>query len=466
MKLKYRVSKVSGTSVYLIRLFFHLSLICRDVLIIWLTDAVIIFSSLLTENSRKFPNFISKSLEKIEEINTKFFGYSKPVQLEIKLNYLQHNSHFQEILENASELVNRYEQSSESFRNFGFRIVDGTFTSAFGHMSHGLEMLKMASELGYFAGDKLLILQSRSANDYYLDHWSQHFIINPMNDRDIKFISRKFGSSVLGMDWIPLKETSGLSGFKLFNFIKREHKNKFGEVSSLVPKTKSREILQAWLRKRGYDSTAWHIVFHVREKGEINGRDYSNADIRTYMDSINYVIEKGGLAILIGENELFPIPEKYGFINYARCQEKSEELNIAILSLCKFLVGTSSGPLTVPPTFGIPILYTNNPRISLSFANKGFCIAKKVFDIEKSTTINFKQQEAFDLGIGLGAYGGRYKYLNNSAVEILEATKDLFNFIENGGDRSTNGQLGVSSEKEGMGMNFAPSFIEMNKHLF
>jgi len=451
---------------YFFRRYLHLIQFIKEVTLIWFAESAISLSSYIVEIKKNYPDPMSKLVLNLESHISKKYDYCQPLDLGIRLNLEQHTSHRDRIEEVIAEIIAREEEKHANMRGIGFRIIDGTLTSAFGHMSHGLELLKMTKDLNFFGDDTLLCLQQTTANNYYMSHWSNHFTHYPVSDREATLLSQKFGLYVLGMDWLPLRDKPGLWGFELYNFIKRKHQKRFGEIPTLEPKAKSKEILDKWLHDRGYKRVPWFAVFHIREKKERNGRDYSNADSRTFMESIDYVIERGGLAILIGENQLYPIPEKYGFINYARCHEKSDELNIAILSLCKFLVGTSSGPLTVPPTFGIPILYTNNPRISLSFANKGFCIAKKVFDIEKSTIINFEQQEAFDLGIGLGAYGGRYKYLNNSAVEILEATKDLFNFIENDVDRSTIGQLGVSSKKEGMGMNFAPSFIEMNRHLF
>lgn len=460
------VKAISLNVTYQVRRLFHISFFLRETFLLWLAELITSIASIFVETKLKYPEILSQILLKVENVIEKSMGYSFPFELGVKLNYQQHTSNKESIQKVIDEFIIRQEENHVKLTGMGFRIVDGTLTSAFGHMSHGLELLKMAKELNFFGDDKLLILQQRSANAYYLDHWAPYFVSLPMRDRDATLLSHKFGRYVLGMDWIPIQSRPGLWGFELYNFVKNCHQEKFGEVASLEPRAESKRVLEMWLAGLGYEPDNWHVVFHVREKKERNGRDYSNADVRTFLDSIDYVIERGGLAILIGENNNYPLPEKYGFINYARRNEKSEKLNIAILSLCRFLIGTSSGPLTVPPTFGIPILYTNNPRVSLSFKNKGFCITKKIKDTDTGKILKFNQQANFDLGIGLASYKGRYTYINNSSAEILDATREMFELNEGKIFQNTGSEQPLNFRKNlGMGMEFAPSYLKRNENL-
>lgn len=117
------------------------------------------------------------------------------------------------------------------------------------------------------------------------------------------------------------------------------------------------------LRAAGISRDSWFVALHVREgkwdgqKGGLHG--VLNADIETYFDAIEEITGRGGWVIRLGDTGMRPLPPMPNVLDYCHSEVQSDWMDIFIMSQCRFMIGTSSGPAYVPTLFGVPAVLTN-----------------------------------------------------------------------------------------------------------
>ena len=130
--------------------------------------------------------------------------------------------------------------------------------------------------------------------------------------------------------------------------------------------------------------------------------------------------------VRIGDLNSPKLPFINGFIDLTS-NERDLNKDIDLLVNAKFHIGTLSGPINVPPLFGVPILLTNSvrphiqPLFPLSLAINKRCFSKKDKTFLshdafiKSKMANEEMKRDF----------GDYILIDNSSVEILNAVQDM-----------------------------------------
>jgi putative glycosyltransferase (TIGR04372 family) len=186
------------------------------------------------------------------------------------------------------------------------------------------------------------------------------------------------------------------------------------------------------LAKLGVPDGAWFVGLHVRER---NFRSYQadiqntlNADINTYFEAIRQVVDAGGYVIRMGDPTMCRLPAMKGVIDYAHSAYKAEDMDIFLCALCRFFLGTSSGPLYVPGMFGRPSLITNwFPVGKRPWRSTDIYIPKKMrWDVSKAM-LSFG--ESFSQPLGQAYSTSLFKELaveivDNSSEEIVAATRE------------------------------------------
>ena len=179
------------------------------------------------------------------------------------------------------------------------------------------------------------------------------------------------------------------------------------------------------------------VCLHVRDHGyynDLSRRNYRNSNINNYVGLIEYLIKKNYLVIRIGDKSAKKLnfSNRY-FIDYPFTDLKSEIMDLFLLQTCQFYIGTFSGPMDTAYLFNKPILLTNLYDIYPSFPRKKIdrgvfrkIIKKengKILSLNEFAKLNIKYHQT-EVNID------DYKFEENSSEELLNATKEFVNNIQ------------------------------------
>jgi putative glycosyltransferase (TIGR04372 family) len=101
------------------------------------------------------------------------------------------------------------------------------------------------------------------------------------------------------------------------------------------------------------------------------------------------------------------------------------------MAMCRFMIGTSSGPLWVPPLFGKPVLWTNATGILKShYFPKSKMLPRKIIEKTSGKILNLTQLA--QTGIGYSdlipeILSNQFSYVDNSSQEIESAVSEMLN---------------------------------------
>lgn len=232
----------------------------------------------------------------------------------------------------------------------------------------------------------------------------------------------KLGSVELSNNRFPIKD-----------IIANSFKNKKGSLY----KTKKYPCLKSILDKeliKGHKIFPNFVTLHVRGRGiknvnakTINGR---NAFIINYKKTIEFLISEGYNVVRIGDYKSFTLPFINGFIDLTQ-KKYSKDIDIKLLSNTKFHIGTSSGPINIPPMFGKPVLLTNavNPTTNFRYPNS-LLIPKVWINKNNNKEITYHELLKSDLRlIEDHTELDKFRLRENTCDEILFATKDIINIL-------------------------------------
>ena len=301
-----------------------------------------------------------KTLEAIERIKIEFKSRPEGYDRRWVLHYLgtvlwQHGR-----WDDAFDIILEYEQRKQSIiesyghDNFLYRFINSDF-APIGHTALLDTFIKL-SVLGFLPSWKLLIQKNEHfANRALLDKMAQFFQYTNLRRED--FSAELYDSLVLPISLIPFNDGSWRSLPEAAAIAEQEWAaQKRGPVLSLTAEEshKGRKALALL----GIPEDAWFVAVHVRHSPWC-GKNLCNVDINTYLPAFRLIVEKGGYVVRIGDNRMPMLPEMDKVIDLAHHQAKNEFLHMYVIAACKFFIGTSSGPLSVPQCFGVPVLWTN-----------------------------------------------------------------------------------------------------------
>jgi len=197
---------------------------------------------------------------------------------------------------------------------------------------------------------------------------------------------------------------------------------------------------RAYLSKLGVPEDAWFVTLHVRtshfitnilaadnDPGDEGHNDYRNADIRTYREAVNCIVDAGGWVIRIGDDAMPPLWEQEHVIDYATRLNQLAWMDVYLCCACRFMLCTTSGPWIVAQAFGTPVCQTNSaPFSERPFSSRDLYIPKLF--IEGDKPLLFKAALAPPLRHHYNGYSFPKMGLilrDNSPKEILDVTKEM-----------------------------------------
>ena len=172
------------------------------------------------------------------------------------------------------------------------------------------------------------------------------------------------------------------------------------------------------------------IILHARDHEYFLTSYLRSVDIKNYIPSINYILEKGFSVIRLTNNktENLKIKGKYFELNTDISQNR--HLQYYLISRCKGFIGCSSGANAIGNIFDAPNLSVNLFYLSTySIKHNDVYIFKKIKD-SKGAYMNYKDlfSKRFFQNYGLSLQNlekAKIKVIENTPDEILEATKEF-----------------------------------------
>lgn len=306
-----------------------------------------------------------------------------------------------------------------------------------GHTSH-LDQLVRLRELGLLSPEKRVLVLSPEdgANKHYLNYWRRHleFVVVSRHEAEVlRELMRPLAEKLTGFEL----KTGFVSLYKAWNIAGDQwKKEKRPPLLDLHPEDAARgtQVLKKW----GVPKGAWFVALHVREydahtPNHNHLRAAPNADISTYMLAIRAVIDRGGWVIRMGDSSMSALPPLPRLVDYANSTEKSEWMDVFLWAACKFFIGTSSGPLTVPASFGVPVLYTNCCAMGLSPAlGRSLVLPKLFYSRSKQRLLTFDEILVSPLGWTVCIPDGDVELRDNSPEEIRAGVEEMFTLLEAG----------------------------------
>jgi putative glycosyltransferase (TIGR04372 family) len=240
----------------------------------------------------------------------------------------------------------------------------------FGHIGLLDSIVKMR-QLGMLedANYVLLAPANKVANQTYLSLWEEHYFIV----RDTSLVDELFPyQRYLGVGFMVYRQRDGEVVYwtKAAAAAQRAWaERELPPILSLSSKQieVGRVALDRLLTQSGnapLPEGGWFVGLHVREGGfhgdaEGTGNAHRNARIEDYLEAVKEITAAGGWVVRLGDKSMSPFPEMERVIDYALSSEKSEAMDLFLLSQARFVIGTTSGLTTCAISFGAEMALAN-----------------------------------------------------------------------------------------------------------
>jgi putative glycosyltransferase (TIGR04372 family) len=231
--------------------------------------------------------------------------------------------------------------------------------------------------------------------------------------------------------------------FSQLDYKSREDEFSLGEkIVSLSDKQKS--LGEETLKEIGIQKSDKIISIFARDNSYLQSydssidwsyHDYRDADIKSYIKTINYLISQGFIVIRIGSEYSPSLDFKNErFFEYTHSKYKSNFMDLFIPYVSEFIIGSRSGATDVSLLFNTPLLVVNSTRFMESPLGKNDLFIQKKIVNSHGEVIPFKElildSKYFSSdGNELKRLFG-IKYINNTENEILEATIEMHQRLE------------------------------------
>ena len=339
------------------------------------------------------------------------------------------------------------------------KILSPSFVASIGHITQ-LSILAKLEAVGEIEASNKLIFYDYCANENLLQQYSKHFILIKTNNISQRMLMAEFGDSVLPMGIFETKN-SLLEYYSAWNFTEVLYKEKFGSRPFLdIDYSKD----DYFFEKLGLPQDAWFVSLHVREEKGGSHRNTNNVDPYTYIAAIKYILNLGGYVIRLGNPGMTPLSSAFQpnsrFIDYAHSDKRSPELDVFLLSRCRFLIGTASGPIAVPHEFGVPVLYTNATNIGTVPGFNGYCIPQTFFENSSGRELTLRETLQSPAAWKHAPFIEGLTRCKNTQEEILAGVQTMLNF-DNSRDLNLENSLREIQANFGMSSRavLEPSFL-------
>ena len=305
------------------------------------------------------------------------------------------------------------------------RLLGSAFTQSFGHLAWGVGYRIKARMLD-LTNTNYVMVGSPPANSWIVkNYWSEHLSYIPLEENLSKFL--EITNSFLFEDIETLQVGERFYGAEVgASLIDEEWNNKYSGKSLLNLNEEDRKYGYLKLKEYGFGSIDWFVTFHFRNRGN---EKYRNPSSTTYIKAIETIINEGGHVFCIGDGgNLNELIHSRKFFDFGTVKSRDDRLDIFLLAECRFMVGSSSGPLDVPPLFGKGVLWTNCSNLVMNnFHNNSILIPRLRTRLDKPNFDEFLAdiKNGFYENDSLPSGVSGLQLDANTSVEIEEGVKEM-----------------------------------------
>ena len=248
-------------------------------------------------------------------------------------------------------------------------------------------------------------------------------------------LDESFSFPTIGRDDLFLPETS-INDFQ-YNLISSDKWNeKYKYRFDILIQNLNKQQMLELVYQLGIPPNAWFVCLHVRESGFRNDkgrREYRNSNINSYIPAINHITSNGGWVVRMGDNSMLKLPKLKNVIDYPHTSNKSELMDLVLIKLCYFFIGTQSGIYDVAVLFNKPILLLN--MYSWTFGSpmhyKDRGIIKHVYSKIENRFLSINEIYNSDWSLqNINSIANQdYYFVDNTEQEILDAVREYYKII-------------------------------------
>jgi putative glycosyltransferase (TIGR04372 family) len=199
-------------------------------------------------------------------------------------------------------------------------------------------------------------------------------------------------------------------------------------IDNKIKKT-GNEFLKFILNKK---KPKFFVSLHVRENGyRVN--DYlsldqsRNADLKKYEDSVNYIGTKDGYVFRLGDETKNKIKSN-NYFDYGSSAFKSEFLDIFLIHISKFIIGTCSGPFILGDVYQKKHnILTNIPFGLVHFSDGSIGIPKLLFSTKNKKLLSLNHYVKINPPI---FFSGNKTYKNLNIMQIDNTSEDILSAVK------------------------------------
>ncbi len=316
------------------------------------------------------------------------------------------------------------------------KILNSGWTGAIGHLGLLAQFIQ-AKKSGLLPKNniKYVLVYNGVANDCYLSYLCSLGEIDVIHQNDYKYF----------YDHCLLPFTESLmfwqtkDGYEdLYSMINKVCERWRSEKRSPLLKIESdhRERGLKVLEDLNIPADAWFVSLHVRSgsSGKNNLRDGRNCEIDSYIPAIKAITDAGGYVFRMGDHTMKPLPEMPNVVDYALSPYKSDWMDVFLWACCRFFVSTTSGPGMIPPSFGVPQLWTNNTFGTCSFKLlNSMMIPKLWYSKPEQRLLTFSEMLACPAGwCERRTLGDDLVLVDNTADELADGVREMIELTQDG----------------------------------
>ncbi len=326
--------------------------------------------------------------------------------------------------------------SGLGIENLNLSFIGSEITKSIGHTAQFLSLREKIKNIHPNWTKSYLITSEHSSNLNYLSYWYNYFPNLALNPKTELVIERELWPFFEPVSSV-LTPYGSMSYFQAHDKYSREWE-KLKRPALLKLSTKDKDDGYQYLTKFEFPSSQGNgkfVTLHVRNspeyhKGKLVDSSFGrNADIRTYQKTVDFLIDLGYFVVRIGERGKNQLRKQRNYLDFASIGKHSEKLNTFFMAECDFFIGTDSGPICVPPTFGRRVIMTNVPSIGQTAYFSNSLMIPKLVENQVGRIQSLK--EMFDCGAAWSNRvirskdGQTFNWKNNSEDEILMAVQEL-----------------------------------------